>query len=118
MHECKFHQICDKHILVCNRLLYATAISLVFLQTASSGRMAELLGGDGGGFIGFETVSGGVGGMEGEEVAHGAGAEFQVVMKQLGKRDTTTKLKVCCVTVFTGGGRTDNHIKCSVKKPY
>ena len=52
------------------------------------------------GFIGFETVSRGIGGREGEqegdmeEVSHGAGAEFQVVMKQLGKRDTTTKLKV------------------------
>ena len=70
--------------------------------------MAELMGGDSGGFIGFEAVSGGlgggswdgggvsvgVGGEVSEEVPHGAGAEFQVVMKQLGKRDTTTKLKV------------------------
>ena len=51
------------------------------------------------GFIGFEAVSRGMG-KEGEveggveEVPHGAGAKFQVVMKQLGKRDATTKLKV------------------------
>lgn len=67
-------------------------------QTASSGRMAELMGGEAGGFIGFEAVSGRVGGWEGvavEEVPCGVGAEFQVVLKQLGKRDTTTKLKVC-----------------------
>ena len=63
--------------------------------------MADLLGGEvATGFIGFETVSRGIGGLEGEregdteEVSHGAGAEFQLVMKQLGKRDTTTKLKV------------------------
>ena len=67
--------------------------------------MAELMGGDSGGFIGFEAVSGGLGGGSwdgggvsvgevSEEVPRGAGAEFQVVMKQLGKRDTTTKLKV------------------------
>ena len=30
----------------------------------------------------------------GEEVPHGTGSQFQVVMKQLGKKDTTTKLKV------------------------
>ncbi len=75
------------------------AVFLSSPQSASSGRMAELLGGDGGGFIGFEAVSGGaVGGEgngEGEGVAFlGQGAEFQVVMKQLGKRDTTTKIKV------------------------
>ena len=46
--------------------------------------MAELLGGDAAaGFIGFD-------------VPHGVGGEFQVVMKQLGKRDATTKLKVRC----------------------
>ncbi len=61
--------------------------------------MAELLGGDGGAFIGFDAVSGGAmggggGNGEGEGMAHSAGVEFQVVMKQLGKRDTTTKLKV------------------------
>lgn len=73
-------------------------------QAASSGRMADLLGGESAtGFIGFEAVSRGMGGEEGEgaggvdEVSHGAGAELQVVMKQLGKRDTTTKLKVCRV---------------------
>ena len=74
-------------------------------QAASSGRMADLLGGElTAGFIGFEAVSRGMGreeeGEEGEEeggveeVSHGTGAQFQVVMKQLGKRDTTTKLKV------------------------
>jgi hypothetical protein len=35
----------------------------------------------------------GVGGG-GEELSHGSGSKFQVVMKQLGKKDTTTKLKV------------------------
>ena len=34
------------------------------------------------------------GGGGGEEVSHGSGSKFQVVMKQLGKKDTTTKLKV------------------------
>lgn len=65
--------------------------------------MAELVGG---GFIGFEAVSAGLAGTEGggargegeggvvEEASRGVGAAFQVVMKQLGKRDTTTKLKV------------------------
>lgn len=38
---------------------------------------------------------GGAGGGGGEEVSHGSGSKFQVVMKQLGKKDTTTKLKVC-----------------------
>ena len=48
-----------------------------------------------GGVIGFEAVSGGREGRVGvEEVSHGAGTEFQVVMKQLGKRDPTTKIKV------------------------
>lgn len=74
------------------------------LQSASSGRMAELLGGDRGRFIGFDDVSrgavgpvgggGGGGEGEGEAVSHASGAEFQVVMKQLGKRDATTKMKV------------------------
>lgn len=71
----------------------------------------------GAGVIGFEAVSsgllqhgatggsnsneaaslsvGGTGGGGGEEVSHGSGSKFQVVMKQLGKKDTTTKLKVC-----------------------
>jgi len=63
--------------------------------------MAELLGGDGGGVIGFRAVSGHtLEGWEevkegaGEEVHCGVGAEFQVVLKQLGKKDSTTKLKV------------------------
>ena len=61
--------------------------------------MAELLGGDGGGVIGFDAVSGHVDAgweeeEEEEEVPRGTGTEFQVVMKQLGKRDSTTKLKV------------------------
>ena len=71
-------------------------------QAASSGRMADLMGGDTAtGFIGFEAVSRGMGGEVGggegvgeEQLPPSAGAEFQVVMKQLGKRDTTTKLKV------------------------
>ena len=69
--------------------------------------MADLLGGElATGFIGFETVSRGIGGREGEqdggteEVSHGAGTEFQVVMKQLGKRDTTTKIKVKIVHMY------------------
>lgn len=71
--------------------------------------MADLLGGElTAGFIGFEAVSRGMGreeeGEEGEEggveeVSHGTGAQFQVVMKQLGKRDTTTKLKVKATTL-------------------
>ena len=89
----------------------------LFLQAASSGRMADLLGGElTPGFVGFETVSRGMGGREGEEegggseeVSHGAGVKFQVVMKQLGKRDTTTKIKVtvcslillCKICVYT-----------------
>ena len=89
------------------------------LQSASSGRMVELMGGEmGAGVIGFETVSSGLlqhsatggnstneasslsagaGGGGGEEVSHGSGSKFQVVMKQLGKKDTTTKLKVCLI---------------------
>jgi hypothetical protein len=56
--------------------------------------MADLLGGEmTAGVIGFEAVSRGLEGEGGvvEEVSHGA--RFQVVMKQLGKRDTTTKIK-------------------------
>lgn len=71
--------------------------------------MAELLGGDGGGVIGFGAVSGHtLEGWEevkegtGEEVHCGVGAEFQVVLKQLGKKDSTTKLKVG-VSVNIGG---------------
>lgn len=72
--------------------------------------MAELIGGEVGGVIGFEEVSSSraentlsVEGarQEGErskrdskEVLYGDSSQFQVVMKQLGKRDTTTKLKV------------------------
>ena len=74
--------------------------------------MAELLGGDVEGVIGFDAVStspgaspgtrrhsmpasmvGAVGGAS-SEVLYGDSSQFQVVMKQLGKRDTTTKLKV------------------------
>lgn len=40
------------------------------------------------------TLATGAGGGGGEEVSHGSGSRFQVVMKQLGKKDTTTKLKV------------------------
>ena len=83
--------------------------SLFYFKSASSQRMVELLGGDMSGVIGFDKVSSILyhadeislgemaGGMEvGEasmDVLHG-GSQFQVVMKQLGKRDTTTKLKV------------------------
>ncbi len=68
--------------------------------------MAELMGGDGGGVIGFDAVSPGDSafgeegqgegrrGREEQEVLNGSSNQFQVVMKQLGKRDTTTKLKV------------------------
>lgn len=105
--------------LVKKKIICKQLFSLLhnLLQTASSGRMVELLGGEmGAGVIGFETVSsgllqrgagggnrssegavgggGGVGGG-GEDVSlYGAGTKFQVVMKQLGKKDTTTKLKV------------------------
>lgn len=66
--------------------------------------MVELLGGEMGGVIGFDEVSsilshfdqmsdggmaGGVGNGEDED-----SSQFQVVMKQLGKRDPITKLKV------------------------
>ena len=85
---------------------HSVALSLLS-QAASSGRMADLLGGElATGFIGFETASRGIGGREGEqdggteEVSHGAGAEFQVVMKQLGKRDTTTKIKVKIIHIY------------------
>lgn len=67
--------------------------------------MADLLGDElSAGFIGFEAVSRGMGREEEEEggveeVSHGTGAQFQVVMKQLGKRDTTTKLKVKTTTL-------------------
>ena len=52
------------------------------------------------GVIGFEAVSRGLEGEGGvvEEVSHGA--RFQVVMKQLGKRDTTTKIKVAVAANF------------------
>lgn len=44
------------------------------------------------------SARGGGGGLAGgEEVSHGSGSKFQVVMKQLGKKDTTTKLKVCMI---------------------
>ena len=67
--------------------------------------MAELLAGNAAGFVGFEAVSSALSSEKWKEpqetktgdqdpVNYGAGAEFQVVMKQLGKRDTTTKLKV------------------------
>lgn len=70
--------------------------------------MAELLAGNAAGFVGFEAVSSTLSGerrnsieqtqetkpCDLEAVNYGAGAEFQVVVKQLGKRDTTTKLKV------------------------
>ena len=64
--------------------------------------MVEFLGGDGRGVIGFGAVSGHTVGGWGEveegtedEVHHGLGTEFQVVLKQLRKRgDSTTKLKV------------------------
>lgn len=78
--------------------------------------MVELMGGEmGAGVIGFEAVSSGLvqhgstsrssdgasasaeglrGGGASEEVVHGVSTKFQVVMKQLGKKDTTTKLKV------------------------
>ena len=88
------------------------------LQSASSGRMVELMGGEMGAgvVIGFDAVSSGylphgtsggvgnegacVGAGGGEEVSHGSGSKFQVVMKQLGKKDTTTKLKVRLMIVF------------------
>ena len=63
--------------------------------------MAELVGS---GFVGFEAVSAGLAGsgeegaggegLVGEEVPRGVGGPFHVTMKQLGKRDATTKLKV------------------------
>ncbi len=67
--------------------------------------MVELMGGGVGGVIGFSAVSSGItqrdrfvpgaAGAKGseEEVLYGESSQFQVVMKQLGKRDSTTKLK-------------------------
>ncbi len=76
-------------------------------QTASSGRMSELLGSEAVRFIGFDSVSGGLSGSNQAEgidgggriedlLAAGSGSSFHVAMKQLGKRDPTTKLKVRC----------------------
>ena len=69
--------------------------------------MADLLGGESAaGFIGFEALSQGLG-REGEggggveEISFGTGAVFQVAMKQLGKRDTTTKIKVPVIIRFS-----------------
>ena len=45
------------------------------------------------------TGGGGGAGGGGGEVSHGSGSKFQVVMKQLGKKDTTTKLKVCMIFI-------------------
>ena len=64
--------------------------------------MAELMGDDRGGVIGFGAVSSGVPNLENGKVEEVRGARqmlrgdssLQVVMKQLGKRDATTKLKV------------------------
>ena len=63
--------------------------------------MAELMGGDVGGVIDFAAVSSSRQGrgdrrMSGasSEVLYGDSSQFQVVLKQLGKRDSTTKLKV------------------------
>lgn len=73
--------------------------------------MAELLGGEVEGVIGFDAVSSGrrhsmpssalsAVGRDPEmeaasaEILYGDSSQFQVVLKQLGKRDTTTKLKV------------------------
>lgn len=70
--------------------------------------MAELIGGDVGGVIGFDSVSsttttdgdfslnnkGEEQGCVVSEVLYGDSSQFQVVLKQLGKRDTITKLKV------------------------
>eukprot|EP00731_Ephydatia_muelleri_P018544 Em0011g584a len=69
--------------------------------------MAELIAGSAAGFVGFEAVSSALTGDKWGAVEqvqetkpgdqdpanYGASVEFQVVMKQLGKRDTTTKLK-------------------------
>lgn len=73
-------------------------------QSASSGRMSELLGSEAMGFIGFDTISTGFhgnstdstdgGGRVEDLLVAGAGSSFHSVMKQLGKRDPTTKLRV------------------------
>lgn len=65
------------------------------------------MGGDVGGVIGFDALSskasnrrssGGrdelKGGASGSEPLYGDSSQFQIVLKQLGKRDTTTKMKV------------------------
>ena len=39
------------------------------------------------------------------EALQGESSQFQVVLKQLGKRDTTTKLKVGVATFLMGRGR-------------
>jgi hypothetical protein len=61
--------------------------------------MSELLGGDVGGVIGFDAVSPvhdpmGLGPELAMDMLQEHSSQFQIVLKQLGKRDTTTKLKV------------------------
>ena len=93
--------------IVYEERVLAVSVASPCIQAASSGRMADLLGDElTPGFIGFEAVSRGMGEKEGEvngvseEVSHSSGAKFQVVMKQLGKRDATTKIKVTTYSVF------------------
>ena len=78
-----------------------------FPQSASSQRMMDLMGGGVGSVIGFSSVSGvtssrhrGLGAESHgavDETLYGESSQFQGVMKQLGKRDPTTKLKVLLV---------------------
>ena len=72
-------------------------------QPASSSRMADKLAQSGelGRFVGFDSLAGGSsslnhadGGLHDTHM-HNEGAHFTTALRQLGKRDTTTKLKVC-----------------------
>ena len=81
--------------------------------------MSELLGSDAMGFIGFDSVSSGLHGNSADSIdgggkiedllVGGSGSAFQVVMKQLGKRDPTTKLKVVIRTHTYAHTHTHTH---------
>lgn len=68
------------------------AVSSSLLQQQRGGGASATVMTPGNGSTNEASSLGAAGG--GEEVSHGSGSKFQVVMKQLGKKDTTTKLKV------------------------